>query len=104
MKKNFLFIFSLCFFLTTLFLLVNQKQENKPFVLGNNIQIQNKVIDKDSLENIINLYPNYRDGWLQMADYYYKNNNQKMAKECLLRALQIDPNNENIKSALNLTN
>lgn len=43
-------------------------------------------------EEIVGKYPNYRDGYLQLAWLYYKIYEDKKAKENLSKALELDPN------------
>jgi len=43
-------------------------------------------------EEILEKYPNYRDGYLQLAYLYYKIYQDEKAKENLAKALEIDPN------------
>ena len=48
-------------------------------------------------EKVLEKYPNYRDGYLQLAYFYYKLGEDKKAKENLKKSLGLDPNNEKIK-------
>jgi len=48
-------------------------------------------------EEILEKYPDYRDGYLQLAYFYYKLGEDKKAKENLKKSLDLDPNNEKIK-------
>jgi tetratricopeptide (TPR) repeat protein len=43
-------------------------------------------------EEILEKYPNYRDGYLQLAYLYYKIYQNEKAKENLAKALELDPN------------
>ncbi|MGB9911659.1 MAG: hypothetical protein ACPLKP_03655 [Microgenomates group bacterium] len=43
-------------------------------------------------ERILEKYPNYRDGWLQLAVLTYKNSQEEKTKESLKKALSLDPN------------
>jgi len=43
-------------------------------------------------EEILEKYPNYRDGYLQLAYLYYKIYQDEKAKENLAKALELDPN------------
>jgi len=45
-------------------------------------------------EEILKKYPNYRDGYLQLAYLYYKVYKDNKAKENLAKALELDPNFE----------
>lgn len=45
-------------------------------------------------EQIITEKPNYRDGYLQLTYLYYKLYETEKAKECLQKALELDPNFE----------
>jgi len=48
-------------------------------------------------EETLEKYPDYRDGYLQLAYFYYKLGEDKKAKENLKKSLDLDPNNEKIK-------
>jgi len=43
-------------------------------------------------EGVLEKYPDYRDGYLQLAYLYYKTYQDEKAKENLTKALEIDPN------------
>jgi len=43
-------------------------------------------------EEVLEKYPNYRDGYLQLAYLYYKTYQDEKAKENLTKALRLDPN------------
>jgi len=43
-------------------------------------------------EGVLEKYPDYRDGYLQLAYLYYKIYQDKKAKENLTKALRLDPN------------
>lgn len=45
-------------------------------------------------ERIIEEKPNYRDGYLQLAYLHYKLYENEKAKECLEKAIELDPNYE----------
>lgn len=47
-------------------------------------------------EEIVKKYPDFRDGWLQLAYNYLKNNELEKAKEALIQAKILDPNNKTI--------
>jgi tetratricopeptide (TPR) repeat protein len=48
-------------------------------------------------EEVLEKYPDYRDGYLQLAYLYYKLDKNKQAKENLKKALALDPNWEKTK-------
>ena len=48
-------------------------------------------------EEIVKKYPDYRDGWMQLAYNYLKNNEIEKAKEALMQAKSLDPNNKTIE-------
>lgn len=52
-----------------------------------------KILIK-SWEEIIEKYPNYRDGYLQLAYLYAKISQKEKSKEVLNKALELDPNFE----------
>jgi len=43
-------------------------------------------------EEVLEKYPNYRDGYLQLTYLYYKTYQDEKAKENLTKALELDPN------------
>ena len=64
-----------------------------------NLAEKGKILDPqtiarliDQWEKIISLKPDYRDGYLQLAVYYYRLSEDKKALENLNKALEIDPN------------
>ena len=59
----------------------------------------NEIATKLSLNNsiiktttILNIHPDFRNAWLQLAYLQYRLNNIKASKKALLRALNLDPN------------
>ena len=55
-------------------------------------------------EEILEKYPNYRDGYLQLAYLYYKIYQDEKAKENLTKALELDPNFETAQELLKILN
>ena len=55
-----------------------------------------------SWEKVLEKYPNYRDGYLQLAYLYYKTHQNEKAKENLAKALELDPNFPLVKEIKNL--
>jgi len=54
-------------------------------------------------EEILEKYPDYRDGYLQLAYLYYKIYQNEKAKENLTKALELDPNFEPTQEVKNFS-
>ena len=65
------------------------------YVLGINTSYEDKI---KYWESFLEIYPDYKDGWIKLAQLYYKNGDALNAKAALNMALDIDPNSEEIKS------
>jgi cytochrome c-type biogenesis protein CcmH/NrfG len=87
---------ALVLFLVTITLLNSEKQRMNLRTLGMQAQIKADQETIYKLEQLIQERPNYRDGWIQLAVAYYKNNDKGKALEALQKAKQIDPNNETL--------
>lgn len=78
--------------------------QNQQQVLGTkNIVGDQQLVTSDQQlitdwEKIVKLYPNYRDGWLQLAVRYNQVGDKEKALNALEKAREIDPNNETVKS------
>jgi len=86
------------FFTLTLCLLNLENLQFRQKVLGLQTQIKAEQQTLMAWEQILQERPDYRDGWLQLSALYLKMGDKIKAKEALLRAKAIDPNNENILS------
>lgn len=78
--------------------LKNEDYKAKQRTLGLQTQIK---ADQETIyqwEQILQERPDYRDGWVQLSASYYKAGNKEKAKEALQKALEIDPNNEQLLS------
>lgn len=89
--------FASFFFLVSSFLLINKNIEKKQQVLGEQAKIKEKQEIVYQWEEIVEKYPDYRDGWMQLAYNYLKNNEIEKAKESLMQAKSLDPNDKTIK-------
>jgi cytochrome c-type biogenesis protein CcmH/NrfG len=67
-------------------------------VLG--LQSQVNVDHKNiyAWEQILSERPDYRDGWIQLANLYYQSGDKIEAKTAILKAKELDPNNETVLS------
>ncbi|MGB9637569.1 MAG: tetratricopeptide repeat protein [Microgenomates group bacterium] len=94
--KNILLAF--LFLVVSFFLLKSENKRINQRVLG--LQTQLKADQKTAFdwEQILAERPDYRDGWIQLAAIYHRSGNKEKAKEALLRAKVLDPNNETILS------
>lgn len=87
-------IFALSFFLTSFILLNYQNAKDKQQVLGIQTSLRTQEMLTYEWQAVVNQYPDYRDGWLQLAFQYVKNNEINKAKDALKTARELDPNNE----------
>lgn len=91
-------VFALSFFLTSFILLNYQNIQNKKQVLGVQTSLKKQEIITYEWREIVNQYPDYRNGWLQLAYQYIRSNEIQKAQEALKMAEELDPNNETIKN------
>lgn len=89
-------IFALILFLASLFALNNFYIKPASVVLGTKTSPYQEEISQ--WEQIVSEKPDYRDGWLQVANLYYQNNEKQKAKDALQMVKQIDPNNDIIST------
>jgi len=95
---------ALVLFLVAIALLNSEKQRMDLRTLGIQAQIKTDQETIYKLEQLTQERPNYRDGWIQLAVAYYKNNDKDRALEALQKAKQIDPNNETLSQVEELWN
>jgi len=87
-------LIALLFFIAAIAALNSEKQRMGLRILGMQAQVK---ADQETIykwEQITLERPNYRDGWIQLAVSYYKNNDKEKALWALQKAKEIDPNNE----------
>jgi tetratricopeptide (TPR) repeat protein len=91
--------------------LAQRNRELGTFVLGEktsakleDLQQRKQYSDPKDIQRLITAWeeimaqkPSYRDGWLELAFLHYKIFEDEKAKECLNKALEIDPNCEPAK-------
>lgn len=87
-------VFSLIFFLFSVYSVNLENQKRVQKILGAQTQLK---LDQGTVvywEEILKERPNYRDGWVQLAASYYKTGNLEKSEEAIGRAKQLDPQNE----------
>ena len=89
-------VFALIFFLASLFALKNFYVRPNSVVLGVKASPYQEEIAQ--WEQIVAEKPEYRDGWLQLVNLYYQDNDKQKAKDALQEVKKIDPNNEIIST------
>lgn len=90
--------FGLFFFAGAICLLTHEGLRAKQRVLGLQAQANAQQEITYAWEEILKERPDYRDGWLQLSALYLEQGDKLKAKEALLRAKLLDPNNDNILS------
>lgn len=95
-KKPYFFAFAVFFAIVSLFLLSEENKKTKAKVLG--LQIERKKEEEVILkwEQLLAERPQYRDGWIQLGNLYYKIGDLQKAKETIQKVKQLDPNNEEV--------
>lgn len=75
-----------------------EKEKKQESVLGLQAQAQEAQKKAFEWEKILRNRPDFRDGWLQLAAIYYKIGDKQKAREAIVQAKALDPNNESILS------
>lgn len=91
-------LIALFFFLASFWALKSENKRIDQRTLGLQTQIKSDQETIYSWEEILKERPDYRDGWMQLAAAYNKAGNKEKAKEALRKAIEIDPNNEQLVS------
>lgn len=65
------------------------------YVLGASVSNDDKII---YWEEFLKSYPDYKDGWIKLAKLYYQKGDIQSAEVALEKAVEIDPNSEEIRS------
>lgn len=86
------------FLLVSLILLKTEDKRINQRILGLQTQLNTDLKTTYDWEQILAERPDYRDGWIQLSAIYYKLGEKQKAKEAILKAKSLDPNNQTILS------
>ena len=91
-------VFALILFLISAFILKVEDRKRFLKILGAQTELQQDQETIYRWEKMVEDNPNYRDAWLQLSDLYYRLSEKEQALKALLKAKELDPNNEIIPS------
>lgn len=101
-KKEFIFLCTSCAVIVLLAIAGFNIESflNGDKVLGAQTETTNSSESQERVfwENFLVQNPRYLDGWLELAKIYTKEGNAEGAKNAIKKAVEINPNSENLKA------